>query len=191
MERTNDRYMQIQTLNWRAALALDRDDVNAALKMLRDSERLTRESGGPFGSIVRRYLADAFSRQGRAADARAAADAARAEAPEEDPQAQATALMAEGFAAAAEGEQDTARQRFSQALPVIDELGNRMEAGESRLMFARLLARWGDTIAAADQLERARESFAQVGATATVAEIDAWVDRLQTGADQAPESATA
>jgi class 3 adenylate cyclase/tetratricopeptide (TPR) repeat protein len=178
MERTNDRYMQVQTFVWRSSLALSTGDIEGSLRLLRAAERIVRDIGGPLFVNVSRHLAEALARQGRSAEVREIAEAARAQTPEEDPLAQADLLVTEAFAiAAADG--DAARRNFTQALPILESQDDKIALGEVRLAYARLLLNLGDETSATDQLERARELYARIGAHATVAEIDGEVARIR------------
>lgn len=178
-ERTNDRYMLIQTLMWRGALALTRDDVGSAIKILREAQRLVSDFGGALAVNVFRLLTEALARQGRVAEAREVADAARSEAPDEDAFAQAAVWVADAFAAHASGDNADARRHFAQALPILEKQGAQVDLADARLGFARLLEAAGDVVSASDQLESARDLYDRAGAQASVAYVDSWMARLR------------
>lgn len=179
MERTNDRYMQAQTLTWRAYVGLSRKDVDLALSDLRKAEGIVREIGGQLAVRVGRYLAEAFAWQGRAHEAREIVELARAHAEAEDQESQALLLIAEAFGAHAAGDQSEARRRFTQALPILDKRDALVDLGEARLSFAQLLEAMGEATAAGDQLERAREVFEKVGALETLQQVEENLARLR------------
>ncbi len=176
--RTNDLYMHIQTLVWRASLQLANDDVKSALKLLREAMPRARDMGGPLVADGSRYLAEALARQGRVAEAREVAASAR-EIASEDPLVQARLLLTEAFAAAASGDAVTARARAAEALPGLKEGGFQIDLGEAHLTYARLLVGMDDKLGAMRELELARAIFATIGALATVAEIDGELSRLR------------
>lgn len=190
MERTNDLYMRVQTLVWRAALALRMDDVKSALRLLREAMPPAREVGGSLVADAARYLAEGLSMQARAAEAREVAAEARARSPEEDPFAQACVLVAEAFAAVAAHDAGTVRERFDGALPILVRRGGKIEIGETHLAYARALKRLGDIQGTTDQLVCARDVFESMSALATVAEIDGELERLRESGLERTEAAT-
>jgi tetratricopeptide (TPR) repeat protein len=169
----------VQTLHWHATALLAEGELAASLKLLREAEKTAKAFGGPLAVYIASDMAEALGRLGRAGEAREAAMAARDEAPDEDPLAQASVLVADAFAAAASGEIGEARRYFTQALPILEQQGNKVDLGEARLRFARLLQWIADVRSAADQLERAREIFEDVGAAATLEEIEQELARLR------------
>jgi class 3 adenylate cyclase/tetratricopeptide (TPR) repeat protein len=177
LERTGDRYIQVATQVWRAQLALSNDDLRRAIVLLRVAEE--RGGGGAVAVDVHRHMAETLFRQGRTTEVAEVAQAARAATPQEDQIAVATAAIAEAFAAAAEGDHGEARRHFAQAIPLLETQGGYDDIGEARLAYARLLETIGDHTGATDQLERAREVFERVGATAAVADADGELARLR------------
>jgi tetratricopeptide (TPR) repeat protein len=179
MERTDDRYMQAQTLVWRAQAALAEGELDLALVTLRSAETIVREFGGALAVRVARYLAEVLGRQKRAHEAREISAVARDEAEAEDQLAQADVLIAESFAAFAAGDVASARRGFSQALPILDKRDGLIDLGEARMSFAHFLEAMGDATSAGDQLERARDVFQTVGAEASVTQAEADLARLR------------
>lgn len=184
--RTADQYLYLQNLRALAKFALSRGDFNLAEQRLNEALPKAREVGGWLVVEVYRYLAEALAHQGRAADARRAADGARAALSEDDPYANAATMIAEGFAAGAEGNEAALRDLFMRAMPMIEQQSYSIDLGEVRIAFARALIEFGDTETARQQLHLARETFAPMGATGLLAEIDrelATTDaRIQTAA---------
>lgn len=184
--RTADQYLYLQNLRALAKFALSRGDFNLAEQRLNEALPKARELGGWLVVEVYRYLAEALAHQGRAADARRAADGARAALSEDDPYANAATMIAEGFAAGAEGNEAALRDLFMRAMPMIEQQSYSIDLGEVRIAFARALIEFGDTETARQQLHLARETFAPMGATGLLAEIDrglaATDARIQTAA---------
>lgn len=176
--RTNDAYMEAQTRVWHADLLLETGDVSAAVATLRGAQPVAGRYGGYLAVVVAQRLAEAFMRQGRVADAKEAARTAL-EQSEGDMEARASALIAESFALAASGDVGAASRAWSQAFPILEERGNRIMVGQTRLAVARLLEAAGDLSAAADQLERARARFDEVAASDAVVAIDLELARLR------------
>ena len=92
--------------------------------------------------------------------------------PGEDAYARAALRLAEASVAAAEGRRATASAAVDEALRLLEEQQLRTDLGEARIAYARALHRFGHTAEAEAQLERARETFAEMEAEALVAEID-------------------
>jgi class 3 adenylate cyclase/tetratricopeptide (TPR) repeat protein len=172
LERTADRYFEIQDLRCLAKFALWRGDAVTAQERLDQALPMAVETGGWLAVEINRYLAEALSRQGKVAEAREAAEAARACLPEEDLYARAALSLADAFVATAEGDEDTARRHFTAALPLLEEQALILDHGEAMVAFARALRRFGDHSAAREHLDRARELFAGMEAWALVQEID-------------------
>ena len=179
MERTGDRHMQVQTLQWRSQLALDQGDPSAALRYLRTAERLIAGLRGGVVVELARHLAELLLVQGRTAEVAEVVESALSETTAETAMAQAEASLLEAFGAAGRGDHAAARRAFTNAIPLLESKESPIDLGDARLSYARLLESWGDITAASDQLERARESFARVAGAATVAQIDADLARLR------------
>jgi tetratricopeptide (TPR) repeat protein len=179
LDRLNDAYMQAQTLIWRADAAIARRETEAALAMLRRADTLARPIGGALAVRAARYLAEVLGWQKRTQEARELVQLAREQAEDEDQLAQADVLIAQGFAAFAANDATETRRAFAQAMPILDKRDAPIDLGTARLSSARVLEAIGDIVAAGDQLDRAREAFERVGATATVAEIEADLARLR------------
>jgi class 3 adenylate cyclase/predicted ATPase len=172
LERINDHYMRTQTLAWLAALELRRDDLTAALKILREALPVARELRGTIIAEINAYLAEVLAVQGRSGEAREVAEEARELAPEEDPAAQANVLIAEAFAEAARGDELAARRSAAEAVEIISGQADPIVLGEILLAYGRLCRLLGDRGGAIRQLRSARDVFEPIGALATVAEID-------------------
>ncbi len=180
LERTGEVFMNTQVLMWHANLELAVGRVKDAIKLLRQAMLLARQSGGWLTAQVCRSLVDALVREGRAGEARKVAATAKEQAPDEDPTAQASAMIAEATVAAAEGNDEEARERLAVALPLLKEQDAPMDLGEALLFESRVLVEMGDGPAAAERLQQARTIFDAVGAGATVERIDDELERVKT-----------
>ena len=157
IERTNDRYMLVQTLMWRGAPRADAGRhqccAQAPARSRAARQRLRRCARGERVPSPRRGARTARPRR----RGERVAEAARSEAPDEDAFAQAAVWVAEAFAAHASGDDADARRHFAQALPILEKQGARSTSATHALGFARLLEAAGDIMPQPDQLERARE----------------------------------
>ncbi|MEX2393453.1 MAG: hypothetical protein WD826_03125, partial [Actinomycetota bacterium] len=179
LDRLNDVYMQAQTLWWRADAAIARNDLDGALTMLRRADELAKKIGSAPAVRVARYLAEVLGWKKRVQETREVAEFAASQAPPEDTLAQADLLIAQAFAAFAAGDLSETRRGFAQAIPILDKRESPTDLGGARLSFARVLEATGDFTAAGDQLDRAREAFELLGATATVGEIERSLARIR------------
>ncbi|MGH8934930.1 MAG: AAA family ATPase [Acidimicrobiia bacterium] len=172
LQRTADRYLELQNLRTLAKMALAREDFDLAIQRLGEALQMALQFGGWLVVEINRYLAEALSRQGRPEEARAAAAGAWASLPEEDLYARAAALLADGFVATAAGDEPAARERFLAALPILEEQRLEIDLGEARIAYARALTQFGDDRSARAELDRAAEMFARMGAEGTLTEIE-------------------
>src|SRR5262249_53494084 len=78
----------------------------------------------------------------------------------------AAAHLAEGYARAADGRPDEAREAFDDAARLFGRAGLPFEAARARVALARTLRELGRADAARRELQLARERFAALGATA-------------------------
>jgi ATP/maltotriose-dependent transcriptional regulator MalT len=180
MERTGDSF-QADMLVWRAQAAIARDEPAVAMRLLRKAQLLVSGTGEYLAVDLGRTLAEVLLMQDRTSEVGEAVSLARTAAEQyQIPSVQASAWIAEAFGAAAEGDEDTARRHFSQAIPLLETQERALdELGEARLAYARLLERFADRTGAEDQLDKARETFEKVGALASVAYIDRELARLR------------
>jgi hypothetical protein len=82
--------------------------------------------------------------------------------------------VAQGLAAAANEDEETANEHFREALELLERRRIAVfDLAEARLAWAHVLRRFGDEASAQLQFEQARETFAPMGARVLVAEIDA------------------
>jgi class 3 adenylate cyclase/tetratricopeptide (TPR) repeat protein len=183
LQRTADRYLELQNLRTLAKMALAREDFDSAARRLGEALPMALHFGGWLVVEINRYLAEVLSRQDRLEEARASAAGAWAILPAEDPYARAAALLADGFVATAAGDETVARKRFAAAVPLLEEQRLEIDLGEARIAYARALARFGDEGSARAELDRAAEMFSRMGAEGPLAEIARERGRLGVAAD--------
>jgi class 3 adenylate cyclase/predicted ATPase len=188
LERTSDRYLQIQNLRLLGKLALVEGDHELARERLDEALGLALDSGTAWLVVeVYRYLTEVLLRQGRLKEAGEAARAAAESLPEEDLYARSTALVAEALVAAAEGARDTAVGKFEEALPLLREQRLLTDLAEARMEFARVLRDFGEVEGAERELRLARESLAGTDARGLLTSIDRELTRFNDGTSRTTE----
>jgi class 3 adenylate cyclase/tetratricopeptide (TPR) repeat protein len=178
-ERTGDSYFRIQNLRALGRYALDRGDVDEAVGRLQTALELAEPSGGWLVSDLNALLAEFFARAGRLDEALEAGGAALASVPAADPQAQATALVANAYVAAATGDPELARDRADEALDILSRHGSVIDLARSRVTLGQALALAGDEEGAATQLRLAGEESARAGATLLLAVAEIALSSLE------------
>jgi DNA-binding CsgD family transcriptional regulator len=148
----------------RAAIALEREDADTAADGAARYVRLVGEAKTERAPGLE-LLAQAQAGAGRPAEAAAAAGELRriAEAATTNPLLGA-ARDAEGRAHAAAGEPEAAREAFEDAVELLGRSGLPFEAARARLALAEALRALGRREGARDELARARDAFAELGA---------------------------
>ena len=173
LERTSDRYLQIQNLRLLGKLALTEGDHELARERLHEALGLALDSGTLWLVVeVYRYLTEVLLRQGRLKEAREAARAAAENLPEEDPYARSAVLLAEALVAAAEGAKGEAVARFEDTLPLLRGQRLLTDLAEAQLEFARVLLRFGEVERAERELRLAREMLAGTDARGLLGSIE-------------------
>jgi len=132
-----------------------------------------------------RLLIEVLIRDDRLDDARALAEFALRDLPEEDLYARAAGLMIEASLATADGLRGVACDCFDQALRLLEQQQLPLDLGEARLAYGKALGRLGDRAAAEVQLRAAREHLATLRARGLVDEIDRELAAIGEGAGQA------
>src|SRR5207245_133013 len=108
----------------------------------------------------------------------------------EDLYARSMVLLAQGSVAAAERDDIKANERFRTALELLERQRLAVfDEAEARIVWARALRHFGDAASAQVELERARETFARMGARVLLAEIDEELALLASGAGTAGPAA--
>jgi predicted ATPase/class 3 adenylate cyclase len=183
LERTGDTDLQIQNHRSLARYAIARGDYEVAERRLRDVLPLALELGGWLATDIYRFLAETLVRQGRVEDAAQLVAFAARSVPEEDHYARAALLIAQAIVATESGESTAAATAFAEALRLMEDQELQLDLGEARIELARSLRSFGDVHGARTELERARATFARMGARAVVADIDKQLELLLEGAD--------
>jgi class 3 adenylate cyclase/tetratricopeptide (TPR) repeat protein len=181
LERTGERYFQMQNFRALGLYALARNDVHAAEHWLREAIPVAVEEGGRYVLEVYRFLAETLVRQDRIGDAATLVEFAAREVPVEDVVAQAYVLLARAAVAAAERDRD-ALTLYRDAVERLEEQLLPLEAADARVTFAGALRRFGELDEARAQLVSAREAFTRMDAVGPCREIDAELEEIAGGA---------
>jgi class 3 adenylate cyclase/tetratricopeptide (TPR) repeat protein len=155
LERTGDRYFEIQNFLLLSRFALTRGDVEGAAGWVRHALPPSQVLGGWLLVETNRYLVEVLVLQGSVEEAREVATIAAEAAPEEDAFARAGSLLARGLVEAAEGDAAAAAS-MREALWLLEEQSVPIELAEARISCARALALQGDRAEARRLLEHAR-----------------------------------
>jgi ATP/maltotriose-dependent transcriptional regulator MalT len=181
--RTGDTFFELQNAVLLGMLALTNGDPVLAEERLRAALPRALESGGWVLFQIYRYLVEALVLQGRVGEAGELAEFAERSVLPEGLYARAMVGLAHGSVAAAAGSAEVATTRFEEAL---DLLGQQrlavFDLAEARMAWARALHHFADDDGARVQLEQARETFASMDAAVLLAEIDALLAELVSGA---------
>jgi tetratricopeptide (TPR) repeat protein len=157
LERTSDRYFQIQNKLALSRFALTRRDPETANRWIREVLPLAREFGGWLLVETSRYLVEVLVLQGRQDEADEVASAAAEAVPEEDAFAQAASLLSRGMVETKDGERALTRMRA--ALAMLEAQSVPIELAEARISCARILALRGRQGEARGLLEELRTSL--------------------------------
>jgi class 3 adenylate cyclase/tetratricopeptide (TPR) repeat protein len=185
LERTGDSFMQVQNLRILALAALARPDASLAEQRLQQAIPLALETGGALVVELYRCLVDALIQQGRVDDAQTIADLALRNIPEQDAYARTAGLLIEANLATVRRDSEAAKERFSEALQLLEQQQLPCDLGEARLSYGRALRRLGDEASAATELRQARVDLERMGAFGLVADIDRELAGIGEGAGQA------
>jgi tetratricopeptide (TPR) repeat protein len=189
LERTGERYIDLQNRRTLALCALARSDSALAEARLREALPLAASLGGWVVVEINRCLVDALIRQSRLSEARQLADAALGVLPEQDGYARAAGLLIEANLSTAVGRHDEACGCFDEAIRLLQHQRLPLDLGEARFAYGRALRDLGDAAGAAAKFEEARAELEPLGARGIVTEIDRELAALAQGAGQAGPSA--
>jgi len=181
LERTADRYFQIQNALLLSRMALTRDDVDAAERWAREALPLAQELGGWLLVEACRYLVEILTLQGRTEEAIRTADLAESGVPEEDAFARAESLLARGLVVALE--QDPAAAVLEEALGLMEGQGVPIELAEARISAARVLLDRGKPDIVRRLLKRAREDAEDTEARRIASVADELLAKAGEGAE--------
>jgi class 3 adenylate cyclase/tetratricopeptide (TPR) repeat protein len=185
LDRTADRYFQIQNFLLLGRFALTGGDLTGAVGWIRQAQPLARVLGGWLLVEACRYLAEVLVLRGALDEAREAAAAAAEAAPEEDAFARGESLLCQALVAVAD-EDDAATGRAKEALALLQEAGVPIEVAEARLSLARVLGLGG-------RATEARPLLGEVRATAQETEARMLVtvaEEIRAGLEKGPAQPT-
>jgi class 3 adenylate cyclase/tetratricopeptide (TPR) repeat protein len=181
-DRTGDSYFQVQNvIRGLALFALEDGRPEEAEAWLREAMPIALQIGGWVVLETYWHLVEALVAQDRLEDAADIVAFASRSVPEEDMHARSLLLMAEATVATAAGESATASASFAEALRLYEELDMPLDLAEARMTLGRSLRLFGDVIGARTELERARATFARIGADIRRDAIDAELAELVEG----------
>jgi class 3 adenylate cyclase/tetratricopeptide (TPR) repeat protein len=157
LERTGDRYFQIQNMLALGRFALTRGDLDRAAGWVRQALPPSRLLGGWLLVETSRYLAEVLVLQGNLEEAQEVASTATEAAPEEDTFAKAESLLSNALVVAAKGG-DAAAIQMEEALGLLEDQSVPIELAEARISCARVLLLRGQETAARQLLKAVRTS---------------------------------
>jgi ATP/maltotriose-dependent transcriptional regulator MalT len=180
LDRTADRYFQIQNLLLLGRFALTHGDLDAAAGWVRQAMPPSRVLGGWLLVETSRYLAEVLVIQGLVDEAREVVTAAAEAVPEEDAFARGEHLLSTSLVeTAAGGEGATALMQ--EAMSLLEEQNVPIELAEARISCARVLALRGHEAAAGRLLEQVRTSAAGTEARMLLTVADEMMSSLAEG----------
>jgi len=181
-ERTGDSYFQVQNIILGLAIfALEDGRAEEGEKWLREALPVALQIGG--WALVKTYwhLVQALVAQDRLDDAREIAAFAARGVPEEDPHSRAWLSLSEAWVATAAGESAAAAAAFAEAVRLFEQLDYPLDLADARFAFARSLLAFGEVVGGRTELERARSTFARIGADVRRNAVDAELAELVEG----------
>jgi class 3 adenylate cyclase/tetratricopeptide (TPR) repeat protein len=182
-ERTGDSYFQVQNIICGLAIfALENGRAEEGEMWLREALPVALQIGGWVLLKTYWHLVEALVAQNRLDDAREIVAFAARGVPEDDPHSRAWLLLAEALVATAAGESATATGSFAEALRLFEQLNYALDFAEARFVLGRSLRAFGNVTGARVELERARSTFARIGADIRRDAVDAELAELVEGA---------
>ncbi len=181
-ERTGDSYFQVQNIICGLGIfALENGRAEEGETWLEEALPVALQIGGWVVLKTYWHFVEALVAQGRLDDAREIAAFAARGVPEEDPHSRAWLSLTEAWVATASGESATAAASFAEALRLFEELDYALDSAEARFTLARSLRGFGEVVGARTELERARSTFARIGADVRCEAVDAELAELVEG----------
>jgi class 3 adenylate cyclase/tetratricopeptide (TPR) repeat protein len=181
-ERTGDSYFQVQNIICGLGIfALEEGRAEEGERWLREALPVALQIGGWVVLKTYWHLVQALVAQDRLDDAREIAAFAARGVPEEDPHSSAWLSMTEAWVATAAGEPAAAAAAFAEAVRLFEELDYALDLAEARFALARSLLAFGDVVGGRTELERARSTFARIGADVRCNAVDAELTELVEG----------
>jgi class 3 adenylate cyclase/tetratricopeptide (TPR) repeat protein len=181
-ERTGDSYFQVQNLVLNLGkFALDDGRAEEGEKWLREALPIALQIGGWVLVNTYWHLVRSLVAQDRLDDAREIAAFAARSVPEEDPHSSAWLSLIEAGVATAAGEPAAAATAFGEAVRLFEELNYPLDLADTRFAFARSLLSFGEVVGGRNELERARSTYARIGADVRRDAVDAELAELVEG----------
>jgi class 3 adenylate cyclase/tetratricopeptide (TPR) repeat protein len=181
-ERTGDSYFQVQNLVLSLArFALDDGRAEEGEKWLREALPIALQIGGWVLLNTYWHLVRSLVTQDRLDDAREIAAFAARGVPEEDPHSSAWLSLIEAWVATAAGEPAAATAAFAEAVRLFEELDSPLDLADARFAFARSLLSFGEVVGGRTELERARSTYARIGADVRRDAVDTELAELVEG----------
>jgi class 3 adenylate cyclase/tetratricopeptide (TPR) repeat protein len=188
-ERTGDSYFQVQNIICGLAIfALENGRAEEGETWLREALPVALQIGGWVVLKTYWHLVEALVAQNRLDDAREIVAFAARGVPEEDPHSRAWLLLAEALVATTAGESATATASFAEGLRLFEQLDYSLDFAEARFVLGRSLRAFGNVTGARVELERARSTFARIGADMRCDAVDAELAELAEGPARAGPS---
>jgi class 3 adenylate cyclase/tetratricopeptide (TPR) repeat protein len=181
-ERTGDSYFQLQNIILGLGIfALEDGRAEEGEKWLREALPVALQIGG--WALLKTYwhLVQALVAQDRLDDAREIAAFAARGVPEDDPHSGAWLSLTEAWVATAGGESAAAAAAFAEAVRLFEELDYPLDLADARFALARSLLTFGEVVGGRTELERARSTFARIGADVRRDAVDAELAELVEG----------
>jgi class 3 adenylate cyclase/tetratricopeptide (TPR) repeat protein len=181
-ERTGDSYFQVQNIICGLGIfALEEGRAEEGEKWLREALPVALQIGGWVVLKTYWHLVQALVAQDRLDDAREITAFAARGVPEEDPHSSAWLSMTEAWVATAASEPAASAAAFAEAVRLFEELDYALDFAEARFALARSLLAFGEVVGARSELERARSTFARIGANIRCEAVDAELAELVEG----------
>jgi predicted ATPase len=156
LERTADRYFQIQNALLLSRMALTRGEIQSAERWAREALPLAEELGGWLLVEACRYLVEILTLQRRTEEASRTAELAERNVPEEDAFAMGESRLGRALIAAADEGSSSSAAMIEEALGLMEGQGVPIELAEARISAARVLLDRGEGAITRQLLERAR-----------------------------------
>jgi predicted ATPase/class 3 adenylate cyclase len=181
-ERTGDSYFQVQNLVLNlATFAIGDGRAEEGEKWLREALPIALQIGGWVLVNTYWHLVRSLVAQDRLDDAREIAAFAARGVPEEDPHSRAWLSLIEAGVATAAREPAAAAAAFAEAVRLFEELNYPLDLADARFGFARSLLSFGEVVGGRTELERARSTYARIGADIRRDAVDAELAELAEG----------
>jgi tetratricopeptide (TPR) repeat protein len=182
LERTGETFFQIQNLIALGQYALARNDPKAAEERFRDALPLALDEDSFLTAEIYRLLTETLILLGRVDDAAELADFAARGTGVDHPFTRAAFEMAKAAVATAVGDLEEGARGYEEAIALLGSLGWPVELSQARIAYGRILRDMGESEAAREQLDAAREACERMGATGLLADVEEELALIGAGA---------